>query len=102
MTTPNVYADQIEWMNTHFKNRDSIILSIHPHNDLSLIHISEAIVFGTSLGSRSHFRVEEFAQAAGVKFKYVEAGKTAEAISAILGGHIEDRKSTRLNSSHRL
>ena len=33
MTTPNVYADQIEWMNTHFKNRDSIILSIHPHND---------------------------------------------------------------------
>ncbi len=33
MTTPNVYADQIEWMHTHFKNRDSIILSIHPHND---------------------------------------------------------------------
>ena len=31
--TPNVYADQIEWMNTHFKNRDSIILSVHPHND---------------------------------------------------------------------
>ena len=33
MTTPNVYADQIEWMNHHFKDRDSIILSIHPHND---------------------------------------------------------------------
>lgn len=33
MTTPNVYADQIEWMNSHFKNRDSIILSVHPHND---------------------------------------------------------------------
>ena len=33
MNTPNVYADQVEWMNTHFKNRDSIILSIHPHND---------------------------------------------------------------------
>ncbi len=33
MTTPNVYADQIEWMNKHFKNRDSIILSVHPHND---------------------------------------------------------------------
>ena len=33
MTTPNVYADQIEWMNRHFKNRDSIILSVHPHND---------------------------------------------------------------------
>lgn len=33
MTTPNVYADRIEWMNKHFKNRESIILSIHPHND---------------------------------------------------------------------
>jgi 2-isopropylmalate synthase len=33
MNTPNVYADQIEWMHTHFKNRDSIILSVHPHND---------------------------------------------------------------------
>lgn len=33
MNTPNVYADQIEWMNCHLKNRDSIILSVHPHND---------------------------------------------------------------------
>ncbi len=33
MNTPNVYADQIQWMNTHFKNRESIILSVHPHND---------------------------------------------------------------------
>lgn len=33
MTTPNVYADQIEWMSKNFKNRDSVILSVHPHND---------------------------------------------------------------------
>ena len=33
MTTPNVYADRIEWMNKHFKDRESIILSVHPHND---------------------------------------------------------------------
>ena len=33
MTTPNVYADQIEWMSTHFTDRDKIVLSIHPHND---------------------------------------------------------------------
>ena len=33
MNTPNVYADQIEWMHRNFKNRDSIILSVHPHND---------------------------------------------------------------------
>jgi 2-isopropylmalate synthase len=31
--TPNVYADQIEWMGRNFKNRDSIFLSVHPHND---------------------------------------------------------------------
>lgn len=33
MTTPNVYADQIEWMCRHFKDRERVILSIHPHND---------------------------------------------------------------------
>lgn len=33
MNTPNVYADQIEWMSKHFKNREAVILSIHPHND---------------------------------------------------------------------
>ncbi len=33
MNTPNVYADQIEWMHRNFKNRDAVILSIHPHND---------------------------------------------------------------------
>lgn len=33
MNTPNVYADQIEWMHTHFEDRESIILSVHPHND---------------------------------------------------------------------
>ncbi len=33
MNTPNVYADQIEWMSTHFTDRERVILSIHPHND---------------------------------------------------------------------
>lgn len=33
VNTPNVYADQIEWMSRHFKDRDTITLSIHPHND---------------------------------------------------------------------
>jgi len=33
MTTPNVYADQIEWMDRHFTEREKIILSVHPHND---------------------------------------------------------------------
>lgn len=33
MNTPNVYADQIEWMSRHFEDRENIILSVHPHND---------------------------------------------------------------------
>lgn len=33
VTTPNVYADQIEWMHRNLARRDSIIISLHPHND---------------------------------------------------------------------
>ena len=33
MATPNVYADQIEWMHTHLARRDSVLISLHPHND---------------------------------------------------------------------
>ncbi|NLC35597.1 MAG: 2-isopropylmalate synthase, partial [Alcaligenaceae bacterium] len=32
-TTPNMYADQIEWMHINVRNRDSVIISVHPHND---------------------------------------------------------------------
>ena len=33
MSTPNIHADQIEWMDRNFSNRDAVILSLHPHND---------------------------------------------------------------------
>jgi 2-isopropylmalate synthase len=33
MTTPNVYADSIEWMHRNISRRDSILISLHPHND---------------------------------------------------------------------
>ena len=33
MTSPNIHADQIEWMSRNFSRRDSLILSLHPHND---------------------------------------------------------------------
>jgi 2-isopropylmalate synthase len=33
MSTPNIYADQIEWMHRNFTRRDRICLSVHPHND---------------------------------------------------------------------
>jgi 2-isopropylmalate synthase len=31
--TPNVYADQIEWMSRNLSNRENVVLSVHPHND---------------------------------------------------------------------
>ncbi|OHV50083.1 2-isopropylmalate synthase [Pseudofrankia sp. BMG5.36] len=33
MSTPNVYADQIEWMGRNLTRRDAVVLSLHPHND---------------------------------------------------------------------
>jgi 2-isopropylmalate synthase len=33
MATPNVFADQIEWMHRNLARRDSVIISVHPHND---------------------------------------------------------------------
>jgi hypothetical protein len=33
MATPNVYADQIEWMCRNLDNRENLIISLHPHND---------------------------------------------------------------------
>ena len=32
-STPNIYADMVEWMHRNLKYRDSIVLSVHPHND---------------------------------------------------------------------
>jgi 2-isopropylmalate synthase len=32
-STPNIYADQIEYVSRHLKNREAIVLSVHPHND---------------------------------------------------------------------
>ncbi|PLY12135.1 2-isopropylmalate synthase [Sulfurimonas sp. CVO] len=33
MSTPNVYADQVEWMSEHLDNRENVIISTHTHND---------------------------------------------------------------------
>jgi 2-isopropylmalate synthase len=33
IATPNVYADQVEYIHRHLSRRDSVILSVHPHND---------------------------------------------------------------------
>ncbi|MDI9635892.1 2-isopropylmalate synthase [Kamptonema cortianum] len=33
VATPNLFADQVEWMHRHLARRDSVVLSVHPHND---------------------------------------------------------------------
>ena len=33
LSTPNIYADQVEWMCRNLKNRESVLVSLHPHND---------------------------------------------------------------------
>jgi 2-isopropylmalate synthase len=33
VSTPNLFADQVEWMHRHLTRRDSVVLSVHPHND---------------------------------------------------------------------
>ena len=33
MTTPNVFADEVEYVSTHLDDRDAVVLSLHPHND---------------------------------------------------------------------
>ncbi|MDE8420521.1 2-isopropylmalate synthase, partial [Klebsiella pneumoniae] len=33
MSTPNIYADQIEWMHRNLARRNSLLVSVHPHND---------------------------------------------------------------------
>jgi 2-isopropylmalate synthase len=33
LSTPNIFADMIEWMHRHIERRDSVVLSVHPHND---------------------------------------------------------------------
>jgi len=52
MTTPNIYADQIEWISCNIDRRDSVVISLHPHiavTELGLmagVDRVEGILFG--------------------------------------------------------
>ncbi len=43
MSTPNIYADQIEWMSNNFTDRDRVILSLNPHTELDFSDINNLI-----------------------------------------------------------
>ena len=60
---PNIYADQIEWFLRHIRERDSIILSLHPHNDRGTA--VAAAELGGDGGRRSRSRARSSATASG-------------------------------------
>src|SRR5579862_5982598 len=51
MATPNIYADQIEWFGRHIRDRDSIVLSLHPHNDRGTAIAGADRIEGTLFGN---------------------------------------------------
>lgn len=67
---------------------DSQFNSMEELIDYAKAHPGE-LTLGLSLGSRTHFTVAEFANAAGISFKYVEAGNSTDQVTALLGGHID-------------
>jgi 2-isopropylmalate synthase len=54
MSTPNIYADQIEWMCRNIDNRDSVLISLHPHNDRGTGVAARTGVDGGRRPSRGH------------------------------------------------
>ena len=109
MNTPNVYADQIEWMHKHFKNRESIILSVHPHNDrgtgvaateLALLAGADRVE-GTLFGNGPIDAVQRgLEEALGVQIKVLDynehalnSGSNAQAASYI---HLMDKDSGKV------
>src|SRR3546814_4425660 len=79
VSTPNVFADQIEWMDRRLERREHIVLSVHPHNDR-----------GTGVACAEHALLAGAQRVEGCLFGNGERS----------GNLAVDRKSTRLNSSH--
>ena len=63
MSTPNIYADQIEWMHRNFSNRNAVILSLHPHNDRGTgIAATEFGLMAGLIGLKVHYLAMASAQ----------------------------------------
>lgn len=105
--SPNIYADRIEWMSKHIKNRESVIISVHPHNDRGCAVASAELavlagaqrVEGTILGNGERAGNADLVTLA---FNYYSQGinprlhveivdEILERITAITGLHVSDR-----------
>ena len=90
MSTPNIYADQIEWMHRNFTRRDRICLSVHPHNDRGTgVAAAEMAIEGETVAAvwhsdadviTAHFETrEEKREAAGEAKKRVKPEDSEQA-----------------------
>jgi 2-isopropylmalate synthase len=105
--SPNIYADRIEWMGKHIKKRESVIISVHPHNDRGCAVASAELavlagaqrVEGTILGNGERAGNVDLVTLA---FNYLSQGidprlhvekvdDILARITAITGLHVSDR-----------
>ena len=61
MATPNIYADQIEWMCRNLANRDSLVISVHPHNDrgCAVADYLDVVLHVFTPEAREYYRLEQ-------------------------------------------
>ena len=105
--SPNIYADRIEWMGKHIKNRESVIISVHPHNDRGCAVASAELavlagaqrVEGTILGNGERagnvdlvtLAFNYFSQGIDSRLHVEKIDEILARITAITGLHVSDR-----------
>ena len=105
--SPNIYADRIEWMSKRIKNRESVIISVHPHNDRGCAVASAELavlagaqrVEGTMLGNGERagnvdlvtLAFNYFSQGIDPRLHVEKIDAILERITAITGLHVSER-----------
>ncbi|MBU0632522.1 2-isopropylmalate synthase [bacterium] len=105
--SPNIYADRIEWMGKHIKNRENVIISVHPHNDRGCAVASAELavlagaqrVEGTILGNGERagnvdlvtLAFNYFSQGIDPCLHVEKVDEILARITAITGLHVSDR-----------
>lgn len=105
--SPNIYADRIEWMCKHIKNKESVIISVHPHNDRGCAVASAELavlagaqrVEGTILGNGERagnvdlvtLAFNYFSQGIDPHLHVEKVDEILARITAITGLHVNDR-----------
>ena len=71
VSTPNVYADQIEWFCRHFSRRADVTISVHPHNDRGTgVACAELALLAGAVGSKAACSATESAPATSIWLRW--------------------------------